>query len=225
MRPELFEPPVMTFGITNAPDDFRGYITNTIRETLDEVTSTNLDDDLIYRDPEEANKGHVLWIMQQLLVTGLYLKPETCDVSKDTVKYLGLIISTQGMYIDEEKVGTVRNCCRRKKSVNGRLYNLFQAQQFLGFWNYYQHFISEYYEEAAPLTRLTKQDEQFASASEQQPAFEKMVTAFMTAPVLQDFNHHREVIIETDAFNDVSAGVVTQYPEVEVLHLVAYIWK
>ena len=67
---------------------------------------------------------------------------------------------------------------------NGRLNNLFEVQQFLGFCNYYPRFISKYSEKAEPLTRLTKKDEQFVWEAEQQLAFEMMVTTFTTAPVL-----------------------------------------
>jgi len=56
-----------------------------------------------------------------------------------------------------------------------------------------------YSEKAEPLTRLTKKDEPVVWEAEQQLAFEMMVTAFSTAPVLQHFDHDREVIIETDA--------------------------
>ena len=61
--------------------------------------------------------------------------------------------------------------------------------------------------------------------AEQQLAFEMMVTAFITSPVLRHFNHDREVIIETDASNYVSAGVLSQYADDGVLHPVGYYSK
>jgi len=35
--------------------------------------------------------------------------------------------------MDEDKIGTVRNWSREKKTKNGRLNNLFEVQQFHGF--------------------------------------------------------------------------------------------
>jgi len=52
-----------------------------------------------------------------------------------------------------------------------------------------------------------------------------MVTAFTTAPALRHFDHKREVIIETDASNCVSAGVLSQRDDEGVLHPVAYYSK
>jgi len=138
---------------------------------------------------------------------------------------LGLIISTKGISIDEDKVETVRNWSKEKKTENGRLNNLFEVQQFLGFCNYYRRFIPKYSEKAEPLTRLTKKDEPFVWGSEQQLAFEMMVTAFTTAPALRHFDHERDVIIETDASDYVSAGVLSQRDDEGVLHAVAYYSK
>jgi len=125
----------MEVGTTNAPGDFQGYINNAIREALDDFASAYLDDALIYSDSEEEHVGHVKWIMQLLLEAGLYLKPEKCEFHKETVRYLELIISTKGISMDENSVGTVRNWSREKKTENGRLNNLFEVQQFLGFCN------------------------------------------------------------------------------------------
>ena len=215
----------MQFGTTNAPADFQGYINNAIREDLDEFASAYLDDVLIYSDSEETHVGYVKWIMQLLLEAGLYLKPEKCEFHKETVRYLGLIISTKGISMDEDKVETVWNWSQERKTPNGRLSNLFEVQQFLGFCNYYQRFISKYSEKAEPLTRLTKKNEPFVWESEQQLAFEIMITAFTTAPALRHFDHEREVIIETDASDYVSAGVLSQRDDEGVLHPMAYFSK
>ena len=130
-RYRLYEPTVMQFGTTNAAVDFQGYINNTIREALDDFVSAYLDDILIDSDSEEEHVGHVKWIMQRLLEAGLYLKPEKCEFHKETVRYLGLIISTKGISMDEDKVETIRNWSGEKKTENGRLNDVFEVQQFL----------------------------------------------------------------------------------------------
>jgi len=52
-----------------------------------------------------------------------------------------------------------------------------------------------------------------------------MITAFTTAPALRHFDHEREVIIETDASDYVSAGVLSQRDDEGVLHPMAYFSK
>jgi len=127
--------------------------------------------------------------------------------------------------MDEDQVETVRNWGREKNTKNGRLNNLFEVPPFLGFCNYYRRLIPKYSEKAEPLTRLTNQDEPFVWESEQQLAVENMITTFTTAPALRHFDHDREVIIETDASDYVSAGVLSQRDDEGVLHPVAYFSK
>jgi len=192
---------------------------------LDGFALADLDDILIYSDSEEERVEHVKWVMKRLLEAGEYLKPEKCEFHKETVRYLGLIISTTGISMDEDKVETMRNWSREEKTKNGRLNNLFKVQLFSGFCNYYRRFIPKYSGKAEPLTRLTKKDESFVWEVEQQLAFKMMVTAFTTAPVLRHFDHDREAIIETDASEYVSGGVSSQHDDDGALHPVAYFSK
>jgi len=74
--------------------------------------------------------------MQRPLKAGLYFKPEKCEYHRETVRYLQFVLSTKVMSMDEDKIETVPDCSQEKKTKNGRLNNLFQVQQFLGFCNY-----------------------------------------------------------------------------------------
>jgi hypothetical protein len=58
------------------------------------------------------------------------------------------------------------------------------------------------------LTRLTKKKDKFVWESEQQLAFETMVTACTMAPILRHFDFEIEVIIEMDTSDYVSGGVL-----------------
>jgi hypothetical protein len=127
--------------------------------------------------------------------------------------------------MDGDKLETIRNWSREKKTKNGRLNNIFEVQQFVGFCKYYQQFMSKYSEKVEPLTRLTKMDEPLVWESEQQWACENMINAFTTAPTAPHFDQQREVTIETDASNYVSPGVLLQQRDEGILHPVANYWK
>jgi hypothetical protein len=75
------------------------------------------------------------------------------------------------------------------------------------------------------LTKLTKKDVPFEWLKDQQKAFEQMIHEFTTAPTLRHFDHSREVIIETDASDYVSARVLSHRDDEGVLHPVAYFSK
>jgi hypothetical protein len=127
--------------------------------------------------------------------------------------------------MDEDKIETVRNWSQEKKTENGRLNNLFEVQQFLGFCSYYWRFIPKYSEKEEPLTRQNKKGGPFVWEAEPQSACETMVTAFTTAPALRHFDHERDGIVESDNSDDVSAGVSSQPDDEGVLHPVAYYSK
>jgi len=76
---------------------------------------------------EEEHVEHVKWVMQHLVEVGLYLKQEKCEFHKQTVKYIGLIISTKRILMDKDKVQTVRNWCPENKTTNGRWNDVFEV--------------------------------------------------------------------------------------------------
>jgi len=225
IRYGLFEPLVMQFGTTNPPADFEGYINDTIQEALDCFTSAYLDDILIYSNSIEEHDEHVKWVIERLLKAGLYLKPEKCEFHKETIKYLGLIISKKGISMDQDKVDTVWNWSREKKTLNVHLNYRIEDHQFLGFCNDYRRFIKGYSEVAEPQIRVNKTDVPFEWFDDQQKAFAEMVLKFTTAPTLGHFDHSREFIIETDTSDYVSAGVLSQRDDEGILHPVAFLSK
>ena len=110
-RYRLVEPIVMQFG-TNARADFHGYISTAIRKALNDFILPDLNDVLIYSNCEEEYVGHIMWIIQWLLEAGLDLKPEKCKFEKEIIRYLGLVISTKGISLDEDKEETIQNWSR-----------------------------------------------------------------------------------------------------------------
>jgi len=65
----------------------------------------------------------------------------------------------------------------------------------------------------------------FVWRAEQQAAFDLLKNAFMSAPILRNFGYDWEIIVETDASDYFSAGILSQYDDDGVLHLVAFYSK
>jgi hypothetical protein len=94
---------------------------------LDRFASEYFDDILIYSNSVEEHEERVKWIMQPLLEAGHYLNPEKCEFQKERVKYLGLIISINGISMDPDKIDTVRNWSPENQTAKGRLNQLFEV--------------------------------------------------------------------------------------------------
>jgi hypothetical protein len=76
-----------------------------------------------------------------------------------------------------------------------------------------------------PITQLTKKDAPFELVEYQQQAFQEMIERFMTAPILRHFDHEREHIVETNASDCASGGILSQRDDEGVLHPVVYFPK
>ena len=106
--------------------------------------------------------------------------------------------------------------------------HLKDVRSFLGFANFYRRFIKGL-RCHLPLTALTRKEQgkhvPFVCVPAQQDAFGRLKTASTTAPVLAHFDFDRRIVVETDASDYVSAGVLSQYDDQRILHPVAYFSK
>jgi hypothetical protein len=81
------------------------------------------------------------------------IKPEKIEFYKSKVKFLGYIISREGLKIDQKKIEAVTSW--------PKLGIVKEVQLFLGFANFYRQFIKDYSKVAALLMELTKKDKVF----------------------------------------------------------------
>jgi hypothetical protein len=214
----LYEWLVTPFGLANAPSTFQRYINWTLRKYIDDFCSAYLDDVLIYTDGSlKEHRKHVNKVLDALGQAGLSLDIKKCEFEVKSTKYLGFIIEAgQGLRMDPEKVKAIREW-QAPKTVKG-------VRSFLGFANFYRQFIKDFSKLAAPLTRLTG-NVSFRWTEEEQSAFEKLKDAFISDPVLAQFDPDRETVLETDASGYVVAGCLSQYDDQAVLRPVAYFSK
>jgi hypothetical protein len=213
----LFESLVMPFGLSNGPVTFQNYINDVLAPYLDHFCTAYLDNTLIYSDNFEEHQQHVRLVLTAFSKVGLYLKPKKCEFHQQEVKYLGLMISMEGIKMDPEKIRAMQDWEPPS--------NLKDVHAFLGFANFYHHFVRNYSHIVEPLIFLTHTGVPFAWSTEQQMAFDTLKATFTSAPILARFDLDWDVIVEMDASDYVSAGVLSQYDNDNVLHPVAYFSK
>jgi hypothetical protein len=213
----LYEYKVMPFGLCNGPTSWQRYMNSLILEFLDEFVTIYLDDLLIYSANLEEHKVHVRKVLLKLREVGLPIDIDKCEFHVQEVKYLGLILTPNGLKMDPTKVKAIQSWeapCYMK-----------DVQSFLGFANFYWRFIRGYLSIAAPLTELTKKDVPFVFGDREQAAFKRLKDAFLEAPILSHYNPDLELWVETDASNYVVAGVLSQMHTDGILRPVAFFSK
>lgn len=213
----LFESLVMPFGLSNAPATFQARINEVLRPFLDRYCTAYIDDILIYSDDLLSHREHVKSVLEALEKAGLQLDIKKCEFETTEVTYLGMIVSTTGVRMDPSKVDTIIEW-----EAPGHVREL---QAFLGFSNFYRRFIKGFSRTVRPLVALTRKLAKFDWSTSCQEAFDTLKSCFVSAPILRHFDPRREVVVECDASDYVSSGILSQYDTEGVLHPIAFMSK
>ena len=173
----LYDFRVMPFGLCNAPAVFQRLMQRVIMglnpEEGPDFVAVYLDGVLIFSETLEDHLRHVRIVIEQVMATGLKLKPVKCHFVRQEVEYLGHLITPDGLRHNSNRVAAVREFVT-PRSVT-------EIRQFLGLASYYRCFIPKFAKIAQPLHQLTKKGAQFDWTSECQTAFK---SELIQAPVL-----------------------------------------
>ena len=178
--------------MANASSTFQKYINHTLRDFLDDFCSAYIDDILIYTDGSLAqHKEQVKRVLQHLQEAGLQIDIDKCEFHVQSTKYLGFILEAgKGLQMDPEKVSALQ-AWEAPTSVRA-------VQAFLGFANFYRHFIKDFSRIAAPLTGLMKKDTVFQWSPDCNQAFKFLKDTFIKAPVLEQFDMDHKTVLACD---------------------------
>jgi len=215
----LFEPLVMFFGMTNSSATFQTMMNNIFRTLIAEgIVVVYLDDILIFTETEKEHEQAVQRVLEVLAEHKLFLCLEKCEFHRKRIEYLGLVISENKIEMDPVKVAGVRDW--------PTLENRTDMQAFIGFVNFYRHFIWDFSTIARPLFDLIHSDKAWNWDTKEQDAFKHLKAAVTTAPVLvspQDLEPFR---IKADSSDFASGAVLSQQlPGEEKWHPVAFYSK
>ena len=178
----LWEFTVMPFGLCGAPASFQLLMEIMLAGLNWETCLVYLDDIIIFSHAFEEHLSRLESVLSRLRTGGLKLKIKKCTFCASEVKYLGHVVSKDGLCPDESKVSAVQNFSVPQ--------DLTQLRSFLGLIGYYRRFIQDFSMHAEPLYRLSKKNVPFAWGDDQEKAFSYMKKALTSAPILQfpDFN-------------------------------------
>ncbi|WVZ71462.1 hypothetical protein U9M48_020047 [Paspalum notatum var. saurae] len=132
----LYEYPVMSFGLTNAPAFFMYMMNSVFMNELDKFVVVFIDDILIYSKNEKEHEEHLRVVLTRLTEHKLYAKFSKCAFWLKEVGFLGHILSEKGVAVDPNKVKDVLNW-KQPETVT-------EIRSFLGLAGYYRRFIKDH---------------------------------------------------------------------------------
>ena len=173
-----YEFTVMPFGLTNAPATCQQVTNDVLRPYLDKFTCVYLDDCLIWSKTEAEHLEHIRLVLDAFTRSHLRFKLSKCTFAQKQTKFLGYIVSADGISADPQKVAALMDWPLPTSTT--------EVRSFLGFCNFYRKMIRNYSTIAAPLSALTSALQPFPHTLPvpAQEAFHRLKLALSTAPVL-----------------------------------------
>lgn len=104
-----FEFMVMPFGLTNAPTTFQFAMNQVFREQLRKFVLVFFDDILVYSRTWEEHLQHLDQVLSILQEQRFYAKLSKCEFGMTKVLYLGHIINSEGVTVDEQKIAAIQD--------------------------------------------------------------------------------------------------------------------
>ena len=133
----------LAFGLTNAPVTFQRLIDTCMGDL-------NLSCCLLYHDDIavfSCTIEKLQVVFQRLKDAGLQLKTSKCILFQKAIKYLGHLVTENGVITDPDKVKCVQELPDPKCVKD--------IQSFVGFTEYYRRYIKDFSKIARPLQELT----------------------------------------------------------------------
>ncbi len=211
----FFQSTRMCFGLTNAPATFQRLMESCMGDLYLTYCLLYLDDVIVFSTSFEEHLSRLEAVFARLKDAGLKLKQSKCRFFQKSIKYLGHIVSQNGVSTDPEKVRSVEEWPIPKSVA--------EVQSFLGFVGFYRRFIQDFAKIARPLHELTQGQgskkkgrkkkpprTSFQWNQEHQQAFEKLIKCVTTAPVLGFANYKIPFELYTDASGEGLGAILYQ---------------
>ena len=215
-RKGSFKFKVLPFGLSNAPAVFQRLMNMVMQGLTWEACSVFLDDIIVISSTFEQHLERLNAVFQRLKTANLKLKPSKCRLFQLKVKFLGSVVSADGIEPDPDKIKAIVEWPVPE--------NLMELRAFVGLASYYRRHVEGFSDISKPLSELTKKNQPFIWGSEQQKAFELLKYRLTHYPVLAPPLPEGKYIIDTNA-SDFAMGAVFQQEQFGTVRVIAYASK
>ena len=210
----------MPFGLTNVPATFQRLMESCLGELHLDWCIIYLDDIIIFSKTPDDHITRLEGVFEKLAKAGLKLKPSKYEFFCSSLKYLGHIVSKDGIATDPRKIEAITKWPQPKTVTD--------IHSFTGFTNYYSKFIKGYAKIARPLHELTSGDNAKRKSQKVDwnircnDSFEALKSICSDCPVLAYTDYTKPFVLHTDASTTGLGAVLYQKQEDGKERVIAY---
>lgn len=201
-RKGLIQFRVIPFELCSAPATFQRLMETVLAGVQWQIYLLYLDDGIVVGRTFEDMLTNLRTVFNRLKGAGLKLKPTKCRLFARQVRFLGYIVSGEGITTDPDKA----------KIVNEWLVpsNFTELRSFLGLCSYHRKHIQQLSATAKCLHRLTEKGRAFVWTNECQETFDKLKQRLVSSPILAHPDFTKPFILDTDASNGAICAILSQ---------------
>jgi hypothetical protein len=155
---------VVPFGLTNAPAEFQRRMNTLLHGLIGKCVVVYLDDILVYSRNAADHLRDLKLVLDRLQAGNWYLKRKKCHFNAQSLKFLGHIVSADGVSPDPAKVQVLSDW-PRPTTVKG-------VRSFLGLANFFRRYVHNHTRNCRRLHRLTKDGVPWEWGDAEQAAFD-----------------------------------------------------
>ncbi|GFT35751.1 retrovirus-related Pol polyprotein from transposon 17.6 [Trichonephila clavipes] len=199
----------LCFGLKNSPKAFQSIAQEALGDLLHHGALVYIDDIILFTKTIDGHFELLGKVFERFERIRLKFNPSKCQYLTKSCKFLGFVVTPEGILIDKDKSVSINEFPVPKDPK--------QIKSFLGCCNFYRRYIKNFAKRALPLTNLLRKDTPFEWTSETQEAFDDIKKAILNPPVLALPDQNAELQITTDASSRGIGAVLEQrYPNSEV---------
>ena len=206
-----FEFKRMPFGLCNAGATFQRHMQQLLEEF--EFARNYIDDIIISSRTFEEHLIHLEQVLTKLRTAKLKVKPTKTHVADHETKYLGFLVSEEGIKVCPSRSEAITNYPQPTSQK--------EVRSFIGLASYYRKFIEGFSDIAGPLIALLSKSVKFIWTEECTLSFEKLIASLISPKILVYPDFTKKFCLTTDA-SKIGLGAVLSQPDGDEENVIAY---
>jgi hypothetical protein len=191
----------MCFGLKNAPAEFARFMSDNLREFLNEFVVIYFDDIIIFSDNLEDHWKHVQQVLQRLKEKKRNLKLKKCEFAVTETEYLGHMVNGESTRMQHDKLRSILEWPTPQNEKD--------IEEFRGMAGYYRQYIDHFSDKMEALNEQIRA-KRFEWKEKEEAAFQGIKNAYKDNQILILFDAEKQIWVHADASNYAIGSEISQ---------------